>query len=73
MINRLTEQIDATQHDPSYPRVVPRWVQHAIWFFCAESGWGLCNGRRIDDSERCQQWTCPASGSCERVALYPVR
>jgi len=38
IIERLANKIDARQFNPSYPATFPRFVQHAIWRFCAESG-----------------------------------
>jgi len=38
IIERLAGKIDARQFNPRYPANFPRFVQHAIWRFCAESG-----------------------------------
>jgi len=50
----------------------PRFVQHAIWRFCAEAGLNRCNGRRIADRAPCQQDDCPVFAGCGRVALKPA-
>ena len=50
----------------------PRFVQHAIWRFCAESGLNRCNGHRIDDRQACEQAECPVFAGCARVPLKPL-
>ena len=72
IIERIAGQIDARRFNPAYPANFPRFVQHAIWQFCAESGLNRCNGRRIDDRARCEQTDCPAFASCARVPLKPA-
>ena len=61
--------IDARQFNPSYPRVFPRFVQHAIWRFCAQQELDRYNGNHIDDRKRCADVACPMFGQCERVCL----
>ncbi|MGE3370102.1 MAG: hypothetical protein AB7I79_15185 [Rhizobiaceae bacterium] len=69
VIEELAAQIDARRYGEGYPQNFPRFVQHAIWSFCAQSGWNICNGNRIDDRDRCQNAFCPVSSRCQRVAL----
>src|ERR1700730_11645452 len=47
VIQAVAERIDARQFNPSYPKVFPRFVQHAIWQYCAQNGLDVCNGNRI--------------------------
>jgi hypothetical protein len=72
IIERIAGKIDARRFNPAYPANFPRFVQHAIWRFCAESGLNRCNGRRIDDRVPCQQTDCPVFESCARIALKPA-
>ena len=72
IIENIAGQIDAREFNPSYPANFPRFVQHAIWQFCAEGGLNRCNGHRIDDRGRCDQIDCPVYASCARVALKPA-
>jgi hypothetical protein len=72
IIERLANKIDARQFNPGYPATFPRFVQHAIWRFCAESGLNRCNGRRIDDQLACQQSDCPVFADCAHVPLKPA-
>jgi hypothetical protein len=72
IIERLASKIDARQFNPRYPADFPRFVQHAIWRFCAESGLNRCNGHRIDDRLACPQVDCPVFAGCARVPLKPA-
>jgi hypothetical protein len=72
IIEWIAGSIDARRFNPSFPANFPRFVQHAIWRFCAEAGLNRCNGRRIDDRAPCEQTDCPIFESCARVALKPA-
>ena len=65
----VAEHIDARQFNPLFPRVFPRFVQHAIWKYCSQSGLDICNGNRIDDERRCDNIDCRMRLMCDRVAL----
>jgi hypothetical protein len=65
----VAEHIDARQFNPSFPKVFPRFVQHAIWRYCSQSGLDICNGNRIDDRCRCESKDCRVRLMCDRVAL----
>jgi hypothetical protein len=69
IIERIASEIDARRFNPACPANFPRFVQHAIWRFCAEAGLSRCNGNRIDDRARCEQSDCPVFESCARVPL----
>jgi hypothetical protein len=69
IIQAVAEQIDARQFNASFPKVFPRFVQHAIWQYCSLSGLDVCNGNRIDDSRRCENKDCRVRLMCDRVAL----
>jgi hypothetical protein len=69
IIQAVAEHIDARQFNPSFPRVFPRFIQHAIWRYCSLSGLDVCNGNRIDDSRRCENKDCRVRLMCDRVAL----
>jgi hypothetical protein len=38
IIEAIAGKIDARQYNPAFPANFPRFVQHAIWRFCAEAG-----------------------------------
>lgn len=68
-IEGLSARIDARAFNPTFPATFPRFVQHAIWHFCAAGGRGICNGNRIDDRAACRQRFCAAAGICDRRRL----
>ena len=70
IIEAVATHIDARQFNASFPKVFPRFVQHAIWRYCSLSGLDVCNGNRIDDSRRCENKDCRVRLMCDRVALH---
>lgn len=69
IVDAIARTIDARTFNPAFPPYFPRFVQHTIWRFCAEGEADVCNGRRIDDRERCGQRDCPVFAHCGRIAL----
>ena len=69
IVQTVADQIDARQFNPRFPKTFPRFVQHAIWRFCAENGLDVCNGNRINDDTRCDNVYCQLRRTCDRVAL----
>jgi hypothetical protein len=69
IIRGAAERIDARSFNPSFPKIFPRFVQHAIWRYCAAEGLDLCNGNRIDDHEPCQINYCYLFQICGRKSL----
>jgi hypothetical protein len=65
----VAERIDARQFNPTFPQTFPRFVQHAIWAYCSQSGLDICNGNRINDARRCESKDCRVRLMCDRVAL----
>jgi hypothetical protein len=65
----VAEQIDARQFNPQFPKTFPRFVQHAIWRYCAENGLDVCNGNRINDNARCDNVYCQLNRMCDRTTL----
>jgi hypothetical protein len=72
IIAAVAEAIDARQFNPGFPATFPRFVQHAIWRYCSQSGLDVCNGNRIDDSARCNNLDCRVRPMCDRVVLRKV-
>jgi hypothetical protein len=72
ILERIAATIDARRFNPAFPANFPRFVQHAVWRFCAESGLDECNGRQIDDRVACDRRECPVFRLCDRVALKPA-
>lgn len=69
VIAGLADRIDAREFSADFPARFPRWVQFAIWWFCAAAGWSICNGNQIDDRVGCSQRFCPAFSNCDRLPL----
>lgn len=69
IIEGLAGRIDARAYNPNFPATFPRFVQAALWRFCAEGGWDICNGNRIDDRASCDGRQCPASEHCDRKPI----
>jgi hypothetical protein len=69
VIENLARRVDAREFNPAFPATFPRFVQHAIWLFCAAGGRNICNGNRINDRSACAQVFCPASPACDRRPL----
>ena len=69
IIGELADCVDARAYNPAFPARFPRWIQSAIWNFCAADGANICNGNRIDDRERCCNSGCPAYQACDRLSL----
>jgi hypothetical protein len=70
IIQAVAERIDASAFNPAFPAVFPRFVQHAIWRYCARSGLDVCNGNRIDDRKSCDNVYCQIHNICDRIVLY---
>jgi hypothetical protein len=70
---RIARQIDARDFNPNFPRTFPRFVQHAVWRYCAQLEMNICNGNQIDDRIRCGNKGCPLFDLCDRVALQPMK
>ncbi len=66
----VAAKIDAREFNPTFPKTFPRFVQSAIWRYCAENGLDICNGNRIDDDARCDNAHCQLFQRCDRVALH---
>ena len=69
IIRAVAHQIDARQFNRAFPKVFPRFVQHAIWRYCNQQGLDICNGNRVDDRHRCQNRYCRLHGICDRIRL----
>jgi hypothetical protein len=69
ILQLLAANIDARQFNPAFPATFPRFVQSAVWRYCAENGLDICNGNRIDDDARCENRHCQLFRRCDRIAL----
>ena len=69
IIGRATQHIDARTFNRRFPQVFPRFVQHAIWRYCAQDVFDVCNGNTIDDRDRCANDYCRIYSICDRIVL----
>jgi hypothetical protein len=73
ILRLVAAHIDARRFNPDFPATFPRFVQSAIWRYCAEEGLAICNGNRIDDDARCDNGHCQLFRRCDRIALRVER
>lgn len=73
IIDELAKRIEGLMFNPDFPRFFPRFIQHAIWRFCAQTELDVCNGNQIDDRFGCRNTHCPSFLNCERRALHSSR
>jgi hypothetical protein len=69
ILRTVANLIDARQFNPTFPRAFPRFVQHAVWRYCAADGLNICNGNQIDDRQPCQSRHCAIFAFCGRKPL----
>lgn len=69
IIRSVSQRIDARSFNRSNPETFPRFVQHAIWRFCAADGLNVCNGNRIYDEKECENRYCLLHQKCDRKPL----
>jgi hypothetical protein len=72
IIEKISRRIDARKFNKTFPRYFPRYVQFAIWRFCAQEWLDVCNSNRIDDRERCQNRWCRLFQCCDRRSVSLV-
>jgi hypothetical protein len=73
IIDAVAQRIDARQFNPGFRQPFPRFVQHAIWRYCAQSGLDVCNGNRIDDRKSCMNVYCQIRSLCDRRILNAAK
>jgi hypothetical protein len=69
IIRSVADRVDARVFNRAFPRNFPRFVQLAIWSYCGQEAFNICNGNRIDDRNRCQNRYCRLHASCGRIRL----
>ena len=69
VLEAISQCIDARTFNPEFPTIFPRFVQHAVWRYCAQLGLNVCNGNRIDDRGSCANVYCRLYHQCDRIAL----
>lgn len=69
IIRDAAERIDVRSFNPNFPKIFPRFVQHAVWSLCAADRLDVCNANRIDDQKPCQLSYCQLFRICGRKPL----
>jgi hypothetical protein len=69
IIETVAGEIDTSRCDPRFPTTFPRFVQYAIWRYCAQQGLDICNGNQIDDRKPCKNVQCLLYPNCDRITL----
>ncbi len=72
VLDTIAAHIDASAFNHSFPPTFPRFIQSAVWRYCAENGLDVCNGNRIDDGGPCDNIYCRLHPNCDRDALKPL-
>ena len=72
IVEKIAGRIDAKEFNKQFPSYFPRFVQYAIWRFCAQEGLDICNSNRIDDRKRCQNEWCRLFNGCDQRSVTPV-
>jgi hypothetical protein len=70
IIQAIAAQIDAREFNRRNPAVFPRFVQHALWRYCAADGLDICNGNRINDQKACEYRYCGIRAICSKNQLF---
>ena len=73
IIRAIADRIDARAFNRDFPQRFPRFVQHAIWRYCAAHGRDVCNGNRLDDRGRCGNIYCQIYSRCDRIQLATIK
>jgi hypothetical protein len=71
VLRDISSRIDARMFNPRFPPIFPRFVQHAIWRYCAADGLNVCNGNQINDRHGCRNAYCQLGQKCARKILKP--
>jgi len=66
IIERVSRRIDTREFNRSFPAYFPRFVQYAIWRFCAQEALNICNGNRMATGKRCRSGWCRLYRKCAR-------
>ncbi len=66
IIRAAAQGIKADHFSRSYPTRFARFVQHALWRYCAEGGLNICNGNKIAAKRRCANQGCRLYSGCDR-------
>jgi hypothetical protein len=72
VLEAISQCIDARTFNPEFPTIFPRFVQHAVWRYCAQLGINVCYGNRIDDRGSCANVYCRLYHQCDTLHNYRI-
>jgi hypothetical protein len=58
ILRHVAERIDARAFNLAFPANFPRFIQHALWRYCAADALNVCNANNIDDHKYCYNSNC---------------
>jgi hypothetical protein len=67
----IAQHIDAREFNKNYPAYFPRFIQNAVWRFCAQDALSVCNSIKINDHKRCSNIYCRVYRMCCRDKIAP--
>ena len=70
IIRLAAARIDARRFNPAYPADFPRFIQNALWLYCAADALNICNANNIDDHKLCDQSECAIFDGCSKIASF---
>jgi hypothetical protein len=73
LLRLVSAAVDARQFNSTYPANFARFVQHALWRYCAADGFNVCNGNMIDDRRSCENESCIVYNNCSKKALKSIK
>jgi hypothetical protein len=69
ILRQAAARIDARAFDLAFPANFPRFIQHALWRYCAADALNVCNANNIDDRKSCTNKECLIFSRCGRKPL----
>lgn len=72
LLRIIDANIDSRQFNSKFPKSFPRFVQKAIWYYCAAEGENVCNGNKVNNASRCSYIDCRMFDECDRVSVFCV-
>jgi hypothetical protein len=69
VLRLVSASIDAQRFNKRYPANFPRFIQHALWRYCAADGLNVCNGNKINDTKSCENIYCILFEKCSRITM----
>jgi hypothetical protein len=69
VLRLVSASTDARRFNKRYPANFPRFIQHALWRYCAADGLNVCNGNKINDAQSCANIYCILFAMCSKITL----